>query len=73
MMVEFLKLEIKKLVIVYCDNNGAIFMGNNTKQSIRTKHVDVKYHFIWEYGVDGIVEIIFVPSEENDSDAFTKK
>ena len=47
-------------------------MGNNAKQSVRTKHIDVKYHFIREHVVDGVVEIVFVPSAENDSDIFTK-
>ena len=39
-------------------------MGNNAKQSVRTKHIDVKYHFIREHVMDGMVKIIFVPSEE---------
>ena len=47
-------------------------MGNNAKQSVRTTYINVKYHFIREHVVDGMVEIIFVPSEENDSDIFTK-
>ena len=72
MIMEFLELEIERPVKVHCDNAGAIFMGNNTKQSVRTKHIDVKYHFIREYVVDGMVERVFVPSEENDSDIFTK-
>ena len=72
MMMELMNLEIEKPVIVHCDNVGAIFMGNNAKQSIRTKHIDVRYHFIREYVVDGLVEIVFVKSEENDADIFTK-
>ena len=67
MMMEFLQLEMKKPVIVHCDNVGAIFLGNNAKLSARTKHIDVKYHFIREHVVDGTVEIIFIPSEENDA------
>ena len=63
---------MKKPVIVHCDNVGAIFLGNNAKLSARTKHIDVKYHFIREHVVDGTVEIIFIPSEENDADIFTK-
>ena len=47
-------------------------MGDNAKASLRTKHIDVRYHFIREYIVDGTVEIIFVPSENNDADIFTK-
>ena len=40
--------------------------------SARTKHIDIKYHFIREFIVDGTVEIVFVTSENNDSDIFTK-
>ena len=48
-------------------------MGNNAKASLRTKHIDVRYHFIREYIVDGtVVEIIFVPSKNIDADIFTK-
>ena len=72
MITEFLQMEVKKPVTVFCDNVGAIFMGNNAKQSVRTKHIDVKYHFIREHIVDGVVEIVFVPSQENDADIFTK-
>ena len=72
MIMEFLELKVERPIKVYCDNVGAIFMGNNAKQSVRTKHINVKYHFIREHVLDGMVEIIFVPSEENDSDIFTK-
>ena len=72
MIMEFLGLELERPVTIHCDNVGAIFMGNNAKASLRTKHIDVRYHFIREYIVDGTVEIIFVPSENNDADIFTK-
>ena len=72
MIMEFLQLEIERPVKVHCDNVGSIFMGNNAKQSVRTKYIDVRYHFIREYVVDGMVEIVLVPSEENDSDIFTE-
>ena len=65
-------MDIKWPIIVHCDNVGAIFLGNNAKQSVRTKYIDVRYHFIRKYIVDGMVETVFVPSEENDSDIFTK-
>ena len=37
-----------------------------------TKHIDVKYHFIREYVEDGMVKVVFVKSEENDADIWTK-
>ena len=72
MVMEFLKMDVKRPIVVHCDNVGAIFLGNNAKQSVRTEHIDVRYHFIREYIVDGVVEIVFMPSEENNSDIFTK-
>ena len=72
MILEFLGLLIEKPVIIHCDNVGAIFLGNNAKASLRTKHIDVRYHFVREYIVDGTVEVMFVGSEDNDADIFTK-
>ena len=57
----------KGMINQLSNNVGAIFMGNNAKASLWTKHIDVRYHFIREYIVDGTVEIIFVPSENNDA------
>ena len=42
------------------------------KTSPRTKHVDIKAHFVLDYVSDGIVQIVFVKSENNDSDIWTK-
>ena len=58
-------MKLEKLAFVHCDNAGSLFMGNYEKQSVRTKHIDMRYHFIRKYVLDGMVEIIFVPSEEH--------
>ena len=63
---------MERLIQVNYDNVGAIFLSNNAKACARTKHIDIRYHFIREHVVDGLVEIVFVRSEENDADIFTK-
>ena len=68
----FLGIEIDYPIVVRCDNVGAIFLGYNAKTSQRTKYVDMKAHFIREYVDQGIVKIIFVKSEDNVSDIWTK-
>merc|ERR1712013_120196 len=66
-------LSTSKLPItVHVDNVGAIFMATNHASSDRTKHVDVRYHFVREFIEDGVVKIKFVRSKENDADLFTK-
>ena len=57
---------------VHVDNVGAIFLAENNNSGERTKHVDIRHHFVREVIEDGIVKIVFVKSEENDSDLYTK-
>jgi hypothetical protein len=71
-VMEFLGLTVKRPIVVRVDNVGAIYLANNQTTSQRTKHVDVRYHFVREYIEDGTVEIIFVKSKDNDADIFTK-
>ena len=72
-ILEFLKIEIKLPIIVHCDNIGAIYLGNNAKLSQRTKHFNVKHHFVREYIEKRLIKIEFVRSEENEVDIWTKK
>ena len=47
-------------------------MATNHTSSDRTKHVDIRYHFVRDFIEDGVVKIKFVRSKENDVDLFTK-
>ena len=71
-VLEFLGLEIEYPIIVRVDNVGAIYLANNMTTRKRTKHMDIHYHYVREFIEDGILKIIFVRSEENDSDIYTK-
>ena len=55
-------------VILFADNQGAIALANNPVQHQRSKHIDIKYHFIRHEILTGIVDLRYVPSEENVSD-----
>nr|GEW37111.1 Gag-Pol polyprotein [Tanacetum cinerariifolium] len=57
---------------MYCDSKAAIAMSCNPVQHSRTKHVDVRYHFIKEKVKKGIVELFFVRTEYQLADLFTK-
>jgi len=47
-------------------------MAENMTNSQRTKYVDVHYHFVQEFVVDGYIKIVFVKTDENRADMFTK-
>ena len=75
MTSSFIEKKYKKLeypMIVEVDNQGAVFLVRNKCTSQRTKHIDTKYLFVWEYQEDGIVKIIFIKSEDIEADIMTK-
>jgi hypothetical protein len=47
-------------------------LANNYATSQRTKHIDIRAHFVREFIEDGIIKVVFVKSEDNDADIFTK-
>jgi hypothetical protein len=57
---------------IYADNQGSIFIGSNPVQEIRTKHIDVKYHYLHECIVVKKIVLYHVPTEYNTADIFTK-
>nr|GFC92203.1 retrovirus-related Pol polyprotein from transposon TNT 1-94 [Tanacetum cinerariifolium] len=57
---------------MYCDSKAAIAISCNPVQHSRTKHIDVLYHFIKEKVEKGIIELIFVGTEYQLADLFTK-
>ncbi|GJW65120.1 hypothetical protein Tco_0117004 [Tanacetum coccineum] len=57
---------------LYCDNKSAIALCCNNVQHSRSKHIDVRYHFIKEQVENGVVELYFVRTEYQLVDIFTK-
>lgn len=55
-----------------CDNQAAIQIVKNPKFSHRTKHIDVKYHFIRDHHESGRLNLKYEPTETNVADLFTK-
>ncbi|GJU94935.1 retrovirus-related pol polyprotein from transposon TNT 1-94 [Tanacetum coccineum] len=61
-----------KRIPMYCDSNSAIAISCNPVQHSRTKHIDIRYHFIKEYVEKGTVELYFVETEYLLADLFIK-
>ena len=57
---------------IFCDNTSAIAISNNPVQHSRTKHIDIRYHFIREQIMNGTVEIQYVPTADQIANIFTK-
>nr|GFA76500.1 retrovirus-related Pol polyprotein from transposon TNT 1-94 [Tanacetum cinerariifolium] len=52
--------------------SGAIAISCNPVQHSRTKHINVRYHFIKEKVKKGIIKLFFVETEYQLADLFTK-
>ncbi|GKF65100.1 hypothetical protein Tco_0188548 [Tanacetum coccineum] len=57
---------------IYCDNKSAIALCCNNVQQSRSKHIDIRFHFIKEQVENGVVELYFVNTEYQLADIFTK-
>ena len=58
--------------ILFEDNTGAIFLSENLSVNKRTKHIDIKHHFIREFIRDGYGKVYKIASEECIADIGTK-
>ena len=54
------------------DDQGAIKMANNKHNSRKTRHIDVKHHIVRDTVEEGLVRIVYVRSEDQHADIFTK-
>ena len=70
-VLTFLGITIQLPMVVQVDNVGAIYLAEGGDGK-RTKHIDIRYHFVRQYAEDGVVQIVFVKSGENVADVFTK-
>jgi len=59
-------------VPLYCDNTSAIYLTKNPIQHSKTKHIEIKHHFIRDHIQKGDIEIMFVKTENQLADLFTK-
>ncbi|KAL0672285.1 hypothetical protein Bca4012_000265 [Brassica carinata] len=59
-------------MLVHCDNMSAINQSKNPVQHSRTKHVDIRHHFVRELVELKFVILEHVSSEKQLADLFTK-
>ncbi|GJT84748.1 retrovirus-related pol polyprotein from transposon TNT 1-94 [Tanacetum coccineum] len=57
---------------IMCDNKGAIDLSKNPIQHSRTKHIEIRHHFLRDNVQKGNISIEKVSSEDNIADILTK-
>ncbi|KZV56298.1 hypothetical protein F511_00295 [Dorcoceras hygrometricum] len=59
-------------VVIYCDNQSAIHLMRNPRFHERSKHIDIRLHFIREVIESGRIKVDKIGTEDNPADALTK-
>jgi hypothetical protein len=58
--------------MIYQDNQGCIAMAHNPVHHSRTKHIDIKFHFVRERIAAGEIKLEYIPTENQVADILTK-
>jgi hypothetical protein len=67
-----LSIDLPSLVFIQSDNEGAIALASNGISHNRTKHIDIRFHFIRSHIDSKNFTLSHVPGSNNFADIFTK-
>ena len=58
--------------VLYCDSQSAIHLGKNSTFHARSKHIDVRYHWIRDVLEAKLLELEKIHTNDNGADMLTK-
>ena len=67
-----LGLHVERKIVIKYDNLSSIQLAKNPVFHMRTKHIEVHYHFIRERVLAGDIDLVYVSTEEQVAHVFTK-
>jgi hypothetical protein len=67
-----IQVEYDEPIPIYCDNTSAINISKNPVMHSKTKHIPIKYHFLWEQVAEKNIRVEYVGTKEQVADIFTK-
>jgi len=59
-------------ITLYCDNQPALKLAQDDNFRARTKHIDLRYHFIRQVVAKGVLCLVYCPTEDMAADMLTK-
>jgi hypothetical protein len=63
---------IPNATTLFSDNQSAIALTKDHQYHARTKHIDIRFHFIRWIVQEGVLQIIYCPTDDMVADALTK-
>ena len=71
MLLDDLEID-QDLLKINCDSISAIYLAKNQVYHMRTKHIDVRLHFVREILEKGNIELQKIHTKEDPTDMLTK-
>jgi hypothetical protein len=59
-------------VLLLCDNESAICLADNPVEHSRTKHIDIRHHFLRDHQQKGDIDVYHISTKNQLADIFTK-
>ena len=67
-----IQVEYDEPIHIYCDNTSTISVSKNPVMHSKTKHIPIKYHFLWEQVAKNNIRVEWMGKKEQVEDIFTK-
>jgi hypothetical protein len=67
-----IQVEYDEPIPIYCHNTSVINISKNPVMHSKTKHIPIKYHFLWEQVAEKKIRVEYVGTKEQVADIFTK-
>ena len=71
-ILEKLGCNQSKSTMIFCDNSSSIKLSKNLVMHRRSKHIDIRFHFLRDLCKDGVVELVYCSSQNQVADVMTE-
>ena len=71
-VLESIGLKVQLPMVLEVDNKGVVDLANNWSVGGRTRHISVRVNFLRELKEQGLLRVVWIPTDENSADLFTK-
>lgn len=71
-LLEELGVSNLRPITLHCDNQSALHIAKNPIFHERTKHIEIDCHFTRDKVLEGLIELVYLPSQSQLADIFTK-
>jgi hypothetical protein len=71
-VLESIGLKVQLPMVLEVDNKGVVDLANNWSVGGRTRHISVHVNFLQELKEQGLLHVVWIPTDENSANLFTR-